>query len=66
MVCLQNQQDTNSLRSSIGLSGYLLTHCSYIGNNDSIESTSKGNIEQVYGAKYAPDADTPLSHLDFL
>jgi hypothetical protein len=53
------------LKEQYGLSGYLLTHCSYIGNNDSIELTSKGNIEQVYGAKYAPDADTPLSHLEF-
>ena len=47
------------LKEQYGLSGYLLTHCSYIGNNDSIELTSKGNIEQVYGAKYTPDADTP-------
>lgn len=53
------------LKEQYGLSGYLLTHCSFIGNNDSIELTSKGNIEQVYGAKYAPDADTPLSHLEF-
>lgn len=47
------------------LSGYTLTHCSYIGNNESIELTTKGNIEQVYGIKYSPSADTPLRHLEF-
>jgi hypothetical protein len=53
------------LKEQYGLSKHSLTHCSYIGNNDSIELTSKGNIEQVYGAKYAPPTDTPLSHLEF-
>lgn len=53
------------LKEYYALSGYALTHSSYIGNNPSVELTSKGNIEQVYGAKYAPDADTPLLHLEF-
>jgi hypothetical protein len=47
------------------LSGYTLTHCSYIGSNASIELTSKGNIEQVYGIKYSPADNTPLLHLEF-
>jgi len=42
-----------------------LTHCSYIGNNESIELTSKGNVEQVYGLKYQPERDEPLQHLEF-
>src|ERR1700722_629667 len=53
------------LKEHYNLSGYSFTHCSYIGNNDSIELTAKGNIEQVYGIKYAPDRDTPLLHLEF-
>jgi hypothetical protein len=44
---------------------YSLTHSSYIGSNDSIELTSKGNIEQVYGLKYAVETGTPLLHLEF-
>jgi hypothetical protein len=53
------------LQDQYGLSGYSFTHNSYIGNNESVELTSKGNIEQVYGAKYSPSEDTPLLHLEF-
>ena len=53
------------LKEHYNLAGYPLTHCSYIGNNGSIEVTSKGNIEQVYGPKYVPVADTPLEHIQF-
>jgi len=53
------------LKEKFNISGYILTHCSYIGNNDSIEITNKGNIEQVYNRKYAPHEDTPMSHLEF-
>lgn len=53
------------LKEHYKLSGYSLTHSSYIGNNASIELTSKGNVVQVYGLKYAPATDTPLSHLEF-
>lgn len=42
-----------------------LTHSSYIGSNDSIELTSKGNVEQVYGPKYQVSENTPLRHLEF-
>jgi hypothetical protein len=44
---------------------HLLTHSSYIGSNDSIELTSKGNVEQVYGPKYQVAENTPLHHLEF-
>ncbi len=47
------------------LSGYSLTHSSYIGSNNSIEMTSDGTIEQVYGPKYQPAEDSPLLHLEF-
>lgn len=53
------------LKEHYQLSRYSLTHCSYIGNKESIELTSKGSIEQVYGLKYAPQEDSPLMHLEF-
>lgn len=53
------------LKDKFNLSRYTLTHSSYIGNNESIELTSKGNIDQVYGPKYAPSVDTPFAHLEF-
>lgn len=53
------------LKEYYQLSEYFLTHCSYIGNKETIELTSKGNIEQVYGLKYGPKEDTPLMHLEF-
>lgn len=53
------------LKEHYGLSRFSLTHSSYIGNNESIELTSKGNIEQVYGIKYAPAADTSMLHMEF-
>jgi hypothetical protein len=37
----------------------------YIGNNPSIEITTKGNIEQIYGPGYAVKEDNPLAHLEF-
>ncbi len=53
------------LKERYELSGYSLTHSSYIGSNDSLGLTSKGNIEQVYGLKYAVTTDVPLLHLEF-
>ncbi|SCC60482.1 hypothetical protein GA0116948_1183 [Chitinophaga costaii] len=53
------------LKEKYNLTGYILTHCSFIGSNDSIEVTNKGNIEQVYSRKYATVKDTPLLHLEF-
>jgi hypothetical protein len=53
------------LKEYFKLSHYTLTHCSFIGNNESIELTSKGNVEQVYGPKYAPATNTPLDHFEF-
>lgn len=53
------------LKERYQLNQYSLTHSSYIGSNDSIVHTSKGNIEQVYGLKYAVAFDTALLHLEF-
>ncbi|MBV7533252.1 Fic family protein [Chitinophaga sp. sic0106] len=53
------------LKNKFNITGVSLTHCSYIGNNDSIEISNKGNIDQVYSRKYSPVEDTPLSHLEF-
>jgi hypothetical protein len=39
------------LKQHYNLSHYLLTHSSYIGSNESLELTSKGNVEQIYGPK---------------
>src|SRR5690348_13858473 len=44
---------------------HYLSHNSFIGNNESIEVTSRGSVEQIYGPKYAPSADTPLHHIEF-
>ena len=53
------------LKEHYDLSRYTLTHCSFIGSNESIELTNLGNVEQVYGPRYAPPTDTPLEHLEF-
>ncbi len=53
------------LKGHYHLDRYTLTHHSYIGNKESVELNSRGNIEQVYGAKYAPAKDSPLLHLEF-
>jgi Fic family protein len=53
------------LKEHYHLTAFTLTHSSYIGSNDSIQLTSTGNIEQIYGMKYAPDIETPLLNLEF-
>jgi hypothetical protein len=53
------------LKQHYNLSHYLLTHSSYIGSNESVELTSKGHVEQIYGPKYKVADETPLEHLEF-
>lgn len=53
------------LKEHYKLSQYTLTHSSYIGNNASVELTSKGNVEQVYGPKYGVASENPLDHIEF-
>jgi hypothetical protein len=52
------------LKLHFGLVNYSFTHSSYIGTQESLELTSKGSVEQVYGPKYRP-ADTVAAHLEF-
>ena len=43
-----------------------MTHSSFIADNPEIRVTSKGNIEQDYGIKYAvADEDNPVHHIEF-
>jgi hypothetical protein len=42
------------LKEKYNISGYALTHSSFIGSHDSIEITNKGNVEQIYNKKYTP------------
>jgi hypothetical protein len=53
------------LKEYFSLTNYSFTHSSYIGNNPSVELTSKGNIDQVYGSKYAVAEDMPVPHIEF-
>jgi len=53
------------LKVHYGLPDHQLTHTSWLGSNNSIELTSGGKVEQVYGLRYAPAADTPLHHIEF-
>jgi len=53
------------LQAQYKLDRHVLTHSSYIGNNASIELTSKGNVAQVYKKQYDP-GDSPGDNLEFL
>jgi len=53
------------LKEHFGLHHYSFTHSSFIGNNPSVELSSKGSINQVYGPKYAVSEDKPLPQIEF-
>lgn len=53
------------LKQHFKMSNYSFSHSSYISNKHSIEYTSKGNIEEVYGPKYAPQEESALAHIEF-
>lgn len=53
------------LKAHFGLINYSFTHSSYIGSNESIELTSHGNIDQVYGPRYAVEDEMPILHVEF-
>jgi Fic family protein len=54
------------LKEHFKLPQYTLTHSSYIADNAAISITSKGNIEQHYGIKYAVTVeDNPVHHIEF-
>lgn len=53
------------LKEYFKITGFSFTHSSYIGNNNSIDFTSKGNVIQTYSIKYAPNENTPLANVEF-
>ncbi len=53
------------LRQHFNLKNYRLTHHSYIGSNEKVETNSQAEVSQIYGRRYAPDKDTPLAHIVF-
>ncbi len=53
------------LKVHFGLINYSFTHSSYVGNNEFIALTSRDNIDQVYGPRYAVEEDAPLLHIEF-
>lgn len=53
------------LQEHFGLTRFVLSHRSYIGQNARLELTPAGEVNQVYGPKYAPAADTVMAHLEF-
>lgn len=53
------------LKDHYKLAQFALTHASYIGSNPSLELTSKGNIDQVYGPRYQIGKNEPIYHLEF-
>ncbi len=61
----KNPAGNEWLKANYGLINYSFTHSSYISSNESIELTSKGNIDQVYGPRYAVKDDTPILHIEF-
>ena len=53
------------LKQYYHLDRFSLTHTSYIGSKESIEVSANGIIEQTYGTRYAPAANTAVLHLEF-
>lgn len=53
------------LQEHFKLTRYVLTHRSYIGQNPKLELTPTGEVNQVYGPKYAPATNTVPAHLEF-
>ncbi|MEP7268410.1 MAG: Fic family protein [Saprospiraceae bacterium] len=52
------------LKDHYFLTEYEVSHISYIGNNESIELSIKGNVVQVYGPRYKVN-DEPIDHIEF-
>ena len=54
------------LKEYFGLKQFEITHQSFIDRKESIETNRNGTVEQVYGIKYKPSTDAPLSQIEFL
>lgn len=53
------------LRDYFNLREHQITHKSYIGSREHIELAANGDVIQTFGPKYAPEADSPMAHLEF-
>ncbi|WP_316750170.1 Fic family protein [Pedobacter gandavensis] len=53
------------LQEKLGLKQFSISHRSYIGSNGKIELAQTGEINQIYGIKYAPSNDMVPDHLEF-
>ena len=54
------------LRQNYKLYRYHLTHTSIIGSRAKIETDENGDVAETYPPLYAPNSDSPLSHVEFL
>lgn len=54
------------LRENYKLYKYHLTHTSIIGSRVKIETDENGDVVETYPPLYAPNSDSPLSHVEFL
>ena len=54
------------LKEYFRLKQFEITHQSFIDRKETIETNRNGTVEQVYGIKYKPSTDAPLSHFEFL
>lgn len=53
------------LQQYFKLNKYKLTHRSYIGPRDRIETHEGGDTDETFGPKYEPKLSDPLSHIEF-
>lgn len=53
------------LQQHFQLNGYKLSHRSFIGSRDRVESYENGETEETFGPKYEPKVSDPLSHIEF-
>lgn len=53
------------LREHFDLKDHQITHKSYIGSRERIELAANGDVIQIFGPRYAPEADSSTAHLEF-
>jgi hypothetical protein len=53
------------LQEKLNISGFQLTHESYIGTTDKSEISSTGTVIRTFKSKYDVKYDNTMSHLEF-
>lgn len=53
------------LQNHFDLKYHQITHKSYLGSREHIELAANGDIIQIFGPRYAPEADSPEAHFEF-